>query len=66
MLANLEADDPLIRLTARKQLASLGRGATNEMAKALASFDSSYRVKLGVIVAANQMPSFRAPERVRQ
>jgi len=59
VLTNLEADDPLIRLTARKQLASLGPAATKDMDKALASLDSSYRVKLGVIVAANQMENFR-------
>lgn len=60
VLANLEADDPLIRLTARKQLASIGPEATAEMDKALANSDSDYRVKLGVIVAANQMSGFRA------
>ena len=58
VMANLEADDPLIRLTARKQLAALGPEATREMDRALGRFDSSYRVKLGVIVAANQMPRF--------
>jgi hypothetical protein len=59
VIANLDADNPLIRLTARKQLATLGPEATKEMDKALASVDSSDRVKLGVIVAANQMRGFR-------
>jgi hypothetical protein len=59
VMANLEADDPLIRLTARRQLASLGANATNAMDKALRNPDSSYRVKLGVIVAANEMSGFR-------
>ena len=58
-MANLEADDPLIRLTARRQLASLGADATNAMDKALRNPDSSYRLKLGVIVAANEMSGFR-------
>jgi hypothetical protein len=59
VIANLEADDPLVRLTARKQLASLGPEAISTMDKALVKPDSSYRVKLGVIVAANQMLGFK-------
>jgi hypothetical protein len=59
VMANLEADDPLIRLTARRQLASLGAEATYAMDNALRNLDSSYRVKLGVIVAANAMSGFR-------
>jgi hypothetical protein len=58
VIANLDSDDALVRLSARKQLASLGTQATPEMDKALVSADSSYRVKLGVIVAAIQMPAF--------
>ena len=59
IIANLDSDDALIRLTARSQLASLGAGATSAMDKALVSPDSSYRVRLGVIVAAIQMPDFK-------
>jgi hypothetical protein len=57
-IANLEADDPVIRLTARRQLASLGPEAINSVEKALKP-ESSYRVKLGVMVAANQMRGFK-------
>lgn len=59
VLARLESDDPLIRLTARKQLASLGPAAVPDIDRALSDLDSSYRIKLGVIVAANQMPALR-------
>ena len=59
VIAKLDDDDPLIRLTARKQLASLGLEAASHMDQSLADPDSSYRVKLGVIVAANQMSGFR-------
>lgn len=55
VIANLEADDPLVRLTARKQLAALGPGAAADMSSVLAEPGSSYRAKLGVLVAANQM-----------
>jgi hypothetical protein len=58
-IANLEADDPVIRLTARRQLASLGPQAINSMEMILTKPDSSYRAKLGVIIAANQMSGFR-------
>jgi hypothetical protein len=56
---NLESEDPLIRLTARKQLASLGPQATEYINKTLVDPASTYRVKLGVMVAANQMTGFR-------
>jgi len=59
VVQNLDSDDPLIRLTARKQLALLGPEAMSTMDKAMANLDSSYRVKLGVIVAANEMKGFR-------
>lgn len=58
-IANLEANDPLVRLTARKQLASIGPEALKEMDKVLTTPGSTYRAKLGVIVAANQMTAFR-------
>jgi hypothetical protein len=61
VISNLESDDVLVRLTARRQLASIGPEATKAMDKALVGPPaSSYRVKLGVIVAAVQMPNFRA------
>jgi hypothetical protein len=58
-IANLESNDPLIRLTARKQLASHGSAAVNAMDRALSAPGATYRTKLGVIVAANQMSGFR-------
>jgi len=62
VISNLESDDPLIRLTARKQLAGLGPNALAAMDQALVNPNSSYRAKLGIIVAANQMHAFR-PDR---
>jgi hypothetical protein len=58
-IANLESSDPLVRLTARKQLASLGPEALMEMNRVLSAPGATYRMKLGVIVAANQMTGFR-------
>lgn len=60
LLARLESDDPLIRLTARKQLAGLGPEAVSAIDRILGNIDSSYRARLGVIVAANEMPALRA------
>jgi hypothetical protein len=58
-IANLEADDPVIRLNARRQLASLGPEAIGGVDRALTKPESSYRIKLGVMVAANQMRGFK-------
>ncbi|HET9219142.1 MAG TPA: hypothetical protein VFR18_19310 [Terriglobia bacterium] len=58
-IANLESSDSLVRLTARRQLATLGPTAAKDMDRALSAPGASYRTKLGVIVAANQMPGFR-------
>jgi hypothetical protein len=60
VIANLDSDDALVRLSARRQLASIGTPAISAMDKALVSAGSSYRVRLGVIVAAVQMPAFKA------
>ncbi|MFN0167852.1 MAG: hypothetical protein ACKV22_15600 [Bryobacteraceae bacterium] len=62
LLRYLDADDPSVRLRARQQLAKAGPEAFREMDKALARVDSSYRVRLGIIVAANQAKSFRAEQ----
>jgi hypothetical protein len=59
VIANLDSDDTLVRLTARRQLAALGPEATSAMDRALVDRASSYRVRLGVIVAAIQMPGFK-------
>ena len=58
----LDADDPAVRLKARQQLALAGPQAFKDMDKALANADSSYRVRLGVIVAANHAKSFQAEQ----
>ncbi len=58
IIANLDSEDALVRLTARRQLAEVGAAAIPDMDEALVNAGSSYRVRLGVIVAANQMPDF--------
>ncbi|MGD0580906.1 MAG: hypothetical protein ABSC08_18520 [Bryobacteraceae bacterium] len=55
----LDADDPAVRLKARQQLSLAGPQASQEMDKALASTDSSYRVRLGIIIAANEAKLFQ-------
>ena len=59
VIENLDSDDVLVRLTARRQLAALGPEAKTAMDNALVNPASSYRARLGVIVAANQIPSFK-------
>jgi hypothetical protein len=60
LIENLESDDVLVRLAARRQLAARGPEAKTAMENALVNPASSYRARLGVIVAANQMTGVKA------
>jgi hypothetical protein len=53
----LQADDPVIRLQARSDLAGSGAAALNYIDEVLSDTSSSYRLRLGVIVALNKMGS---------
>ena len=51
----LESDDPIIRLDARRDLAAQGQSALPRIEKSLQDPKTSYRVRLGVIAALNDM-----------
>ena len=56
----LESPDALIRRSTRAELAKQGQTAMPWIEDILANPKSSYRLKLGVIVALNNMPELRA------
>lgn len=51
----LESNDPIIRRDARKDLAAQGQAALPWIQAVLTDGQSSYRLRLGIIVAMNQM-----------
>ena len=55
MSQRLEADDPVIRLRARSELAAVGVSGLPYIDGVLANPSSSYRLQLGVLVAINKM-----------
>ena len=55
MTKRLEADDPVIRIQARDDLAASGLAAKTYVDEALSDMNSSYRLRLGVIIALNKM-----------
>jgi hypothetical protein len=57
--SRLQADDPVVRLTARDELASRGTSAMTYIDEVLSDRQSSYRLRVGVIVALNKMSSGR-------
>jgi hypothetical protein len=56
----LESPDALVRRNTRAELAKQGQAAMYWIEDILANPKSSYRLKLGVIVALNNMPNLRA------
>ncbi|MEK7995257.1 MAG: hypothetical protein AAB403_15745 [Planctomycetota bacterium] len=53
----LESSDAIIRLDARAELAQMGSAAVPFIQEVLVDRDSSYRLRLGVLVALNKMPA---------
>lgn len=62
VLRQLESPDPIIRRNARQQLAKKGRAAVPLVRTALQDPASSYRIRLGVIVAINGMQGITAED----
>jgi hypothetical protein len=57
--SSLESSDVVVRRYARTDLAKQGQAGLNFVEEVLAEPKSSYRLKLGVIVALNNMPNLR-------
>ena len=51
----LQADDPVVRLTARDDLAARGVSGVNYIDEILSDQKSTYRLRVGVIIALNKM-----------
>jgi hypothetical protein len=58
--SSLESSDPIVRRRARADLAQQGEAAVPWIESVLSDPGSSYRLRLGVIVALNNMPNLRA------
>ena len=61
---SLESSDPIVRRNARADLANQGEAAVPWIESVLKEQTSSYRLKLGVIVALNNIPGLR-PETLK-
>ena len=55
----LQSDDAVIRVQARSDLAQMGQGALPYIEEVLTANSSSYRLRLGAIVALNGMAKFK-------
>jgi len=55
----LQSDDPVIRVQARSDLAQMGQSALPYVEEVLTTNSSSYRLRLGAIVALNSMAKFK-------
>ena len=60
LFGRLESYDPLVRRDARDELAKRGPAALPDIEKVLVSNKSSYRLRLGIIVALNKMQGLKA------
>jgi len=60
IFGRLESYDPLIRRDARNELAKQGTAAVPSINKVLVSKKSSYRLRLGIVVALNRMQDLKA------
>jgi hypothetical protein len=62
IFGRLESYDPLVRWDARDELAKQGAAAMPSIEKVLVSKKSSYRLRLGVILALNKMQGLKAAD----
>jgi hypothetical protein len=57
ILQRLESNDAIVRVDARNEIAQMGQAAVPFIEEILNDQKSSYRLRLGVLVALNKMPS---------